>query len=120
MRVGWMHVYYLRSSGRFLGSCPGLVDYNNTENGECGEELNRRTSYDSTGEEKSVRERYNRLEAITNAAVEGNKNSCVIERHKKPAASAIRSKKQDIRRQAQLTVRAGSNSINMLSDWREI
>ena len=62
-------------------------------------------SYVSTGEEKFARERYNRVEAITNVTIEGTKNTCVTERHEKPVAYTICSKK-DIRCRAPLIIRA--------------
>jgi len=69
------------------------VRYNDTENGELGEGLKGRISYESR-EEKSVKERYNRVEAIVNVSVEGNRKNCIIERNKNPVASAIRSRKR--------------------------
>jgi hypothetical protein len=54
--------------------------------------LSGRKSYDSGGEVKFARERYNRVEEIPNVTREGNKNICVMD--KKPADSAICSKKK--------------------------
>jgi uncharacterized protein YjhX (UPF0386 family) len=54
----------------------------------------RKNSYDSGGEVKFARERYNRVEEIPNATREGNKNNCDIEMHKKLVASAVRSTKR--------------------------
>jgi hypothetical protein len=88
-----VHVYFLRSSGHSLGCRTSFVRYD-TENGGHGEELNGRISYDLRGEEKFAMERYNRVEAIVNASIEGNMNNCIIESHKRPVASAIRSQKK--------------------------
>jgi D-hexose-6-phosphate mutarotase len=54
--------------------------------------LNERRSYDSTGEEKFARERYNRVEAIANVTIEGTKNNCIMARYKNPVASTIHGK----------------------------
>jgi hypothetical protein len=53
--------------------------------------LSGRKSYDSGGEVKFVRLRYNRVVEIANVIREGIKNTCVIEIHKKLVASAVHS-----------------------------
>ena len=54
-----------------------LLHYNDIDNSELEDRSIERISYMFGGEEKFVRERYIRVEAIVIAIIAGTKNSCV-------------------------------------------
>ena len=86
------------------------------ENSECGKYLitNRRKSYKSGRDAECIKERYDRVAAIIIATIDGTKNNCVQETHKKSVTCDISNTRKELTKLKEPEIRVEPSSINML------